>query len=138
HMSHMLYTWLTGRGYQVEAVGSGEEVISILHSSPPDLLLLDILMPGLNGLQVLDYLRDLALDTAVIMITALNSEQAAIETLRRGADDYLRKPFEPRELQAVLERASARLELRRQNSVLRRQLETELASRREVGGVSPQ
>jgi serine phosphatase RsbU (regulator of sigma subunit) len=66
------------------------------------------------------------------MTTAFGSEQIAIEALRRGADDYLRKPFEPHELRAVVERTASRLLLRRQNEELRRQLDAELARAGEI------
>jgi phosphoserine phosphatase RsbU/P len=125
---------LTTRGYQVTAAANGEEALRLLADDPFDLLFLDVSMPGIGGLEVLDTVRERALDLAVIMMTAFGSEQVAIEALRRGADDYLRKPFERNEFHATLDRTVRRLELSRQNAWLqaqlddqRRQLEAELA-----------
>jgi sigma-B regulation protein RsbU (phosphoserine phosphatase) len=110
-------------GYGVDAAADGDEALARVAAWQPDLLFLDISMPGRDGLTVLDDLRGARLDLAVVMTTAFGSEGVAIEALRRGADDYLRKPFEPAELQAVLARTVERLELSRQNAALRRQLD---------------
>ena len=125
---------LRARGYEVDAVGSGEEALEKIEDFRPDLVFLDVSMPGIDGLEVLERMRGRGLDLAVIMMTAFGTEEVAVEALRRGADDYLRKPFEQIEFQTVLDRTVRRLELGRQNEVLRsqldekrRQLEAELA-----------
>ncbi len=125
---------LRARGYEVDAVGSGEEALEKIENFRPDLVFLDVSMPGIDGLEVLERMRGRGLDLAVIMMTAFGTEEVAVEALRRGADDYLRKPFEQIEFQTVLDRTVRRLELGRQNEVLRsqldekrRQLEAELA-----------
>ena len=132
-MRALIQTWLGERSYSVAVLESGEEAVVELERNPPDLLFLDILMPGINGLQVLELIRDSALETSVVLTTAFGSEAVAIDALRRGADDYLRKPFTQREFQTTLERNVARFMLRRQNILLqqqldekRKQLETEL------------
>jgi sigma-B regulation protein RsbU (phosphoserine phosphatase) len=84
---------------------------------------LDVSMPGIGGLAVLAELRARGLDLAVIMMTAFGSESVAIEALRHGADDYLRKPFDRNEFGAVLDRTVRRLELSRLNARLRAELE---------------
>ncbi|MEO7908241.1 MAG: SpoIIE family protein phosphatase [Roseiflexaceae bacterium] len=120
----LLTMWLETRGYQVATAASGEEALAQLESvARPDLMFLDVLLPGINGLQVLDLIRDEVGDMAVILTTAFGSEPVAINALRRGADDYLSKPFDTREFQAVLQRTVERLRLRRQNAVLRAQLD---------------
>jgi DNA-binding response OmpR family regulator len=85
-------------------------------------VLLDVSMPGMDGLEVLERVREQQLDIAVIMSTAFGSKRVAIDALRKGADDYLRKPFEPTELRAVVDRTASRLFLRRENAALQRQL----------------
>jgi serine phosphatase RsbU (regulator of sigma subunit) len=108
----------------VETAASGEDVLMRFESgAPPDLMFLDVLLPGINGLQLLDLLRDQVDDMAIILTTAFGSEPVAINALRRGADDYLPKPFDTREFQAVLQRMLDRLRLRRQNVALRAQLD---------------
>lgn len=123
---------LKTRGFDVDSATNGEDALRRVVNGHPDLVFLDVSMPGMSGLDVLQHLRSQELDLAVIMMTAFGSEEIAVEALRQGADDYLRKPFEPREFQAVLERTVARLELTRQNTFLRRQLEAELARAAEV------
>lgn len=128
-INRLLKTRLTTRGYQVDTAANGEEALARLADTTPDLLFLDVSMPGIGGLEVLDQIRARQLDMAVIMTTAFGSEQIAIDALRRGADDYLRKPFETSEFRSVLERTVTRLTLSRQNAVLRRQLD---AKRRQL------
>lgn len=138
-ISRLLRVRLASRGYQVEEASSGDQALARLEEVRPDLIFLDVSMPGISGLEVLGEVRTRAMDVAVIMMTAFGSEEVAIEALRRGADDYLRKPFEPREFQAVLGRTVTRLSLSRHNAILRRQLdekrrqlEAELARAAEV------
>jgi serine phosphatase RsbU (regulator of sigma subunit)/HPt (histidine-containing phosphotransfer) domain-containing protein len=120
----LLTIWLETRGYQVATAASGEDALARLESvAPPDLMFLDVLLPGINGLQVLDLMRDQVHDMAVILTTAFGSEPVAINALRRGADDYLPKPFDTREFQTVLQRTVDRMRLRRQNTALRAQLD---------------
>ncbi len=133
-INRLLQLRLAGRGLSVQAAYSGEEALAQVSAEQPDIVFLDVSLPGMSGLEVLEQVRASALDMAVIMTTAFGSEQVATDALRRGADDYLRKPFEPQEFQAVLDRTMKRLQLSRQNAALRRaldekrlQLEMELA-----------
>lgn len=122
-INRLLRTRLSARGYEVATATTGEEALAILSDSPIDLIFLDVALPGISGLQTLTEVRQRRLDTAVIMTTAFGSEQVAVEALRQGADDYLRKPFASDEFRRVLERTVQRLELKRQNRLLRQQLE---------------
>ncbi|MEN9203944.1 MAG: SpoIIE family protein phosphatase [Thermostichus sp. DG02_1_bins_55] len=139
-INRLLCRWLEASGFQVQGVLSGEVALAYLQACTPaddrsflpDLVFLDVLMPGISGLQVLQHIRQQQWDMAVIMTTAFGSEQVAIEALRQGADDYLRKPFDPQEFQTVLQRTIARVELHRQNAALRRQLQIELARAAEI------
>lgn len=123
---------LKNRGYQVISAGDGEQALALIRSAAPDLLYLDVAMPKVGGLQVLEEVRRDKLDIAVIMMTAFGSESIAVEAMRHGADDYLPKPFEPVGFEAVLERAVRRLLLTRQNVVLRRRLDLEMAQAAQV------
>ncbi len=139
-INRVLCQWLGTSGFQVQGVASGEGALACLQANLcqddptflPDLVFLDVLMPGIGGLEVLRHIRQQQWDMAVIMTTAFGSEQVAIDALRQGADDYLRKPFDPQEFQTVLQRTIARVELRRQNAALRRQLHIELARAAEI------
>ncbi len=130
---------LSALGHDVVSAPSGEEALERLANLRPDLILLDVSMPGIGGLEVLAKIRARRLNLAVIMMTAYGTEEVAIEALRQGADDYLRKPFKPAEFQTVLNRTISRLLLGRQNEALRhqldekrRQLEAELTRAAEV------
>jgi serine phosphatase RsbU (regulator of sigma subunit) len=135
----LLQTRLQLRGLKVLSAQNGQEALAVLDSTRVDLIMLDVSMPVMGGMEVLTEVRARELDIAIVMTTAFGSEQIAIEALRRGADDYLRKPFESAELKAVLDRTIDRLRLHRQNALLldrldrhRRALEAELARAGEV------
>jgi serine phosphatase RsbU (regulator of sigma subunit) len=131
-INRLLQVRLRNLGYTVSSATNGEEALAAISADPPDLMLLDVSMPGIGGLEVLEVVRAQQLDIAVIMSTAFGSERVAIDALRRGANDYLRKPFEPEEFRAVVDRTVEQLYLRRQNRALRSRLEAEL---RQAAGI---
>jgi phosphoserine phosphatase RsbU/P len=126
-INRLLQVRLKSHGFaHVGSARDGQEALDAIAAAPPDLMLLAVSMPGIGGLEVLEHVRAEQLDIAVIMTTAFGSEGVAIDALRRGADDYLRKPFEPEEFRAVVDRTTARLYLQRQNRALRQRLDAEL------------
>lgn len=131
-INRLMQVRLRSQGYDVVSAASGDEALARLDEIEPDLMLVDVSMPGASGLDVLDRVRADGRDIAVIMATAFGSERVAIDALRRGADDYLHKPFEPDEFRTVVERTTSRLLLRRQNRTLRRELLAELRRAAEV------
>ena len=102
---------LEQEGFGVRAVASGEEALAHVEADPPDLVVLDVMLPGIDGFKVLRRLRGTGCTVPVIMLTARDEDVDKIVGLELGADDYLAKPFNPREL-------SARI-----RAVLRRQAE---------------
>jgi DNA-binding response OmpR family regulator len=102
---------LQGSGYRVFSADDGRAAIRTLYQVRPDLVLLDVVMPELDGWKTLDLIRQIS-DVPVIMLTARNSEIERVRGLRSGADDYLGKPFGAGELtariEAVLRRARTR------------------------------
>src|SRR5947208_12261441 len=103
---------LLGRaGLSVEEAPDGRAGLRALHSSPPDLVVLDVSMPELDGWQTLERIRDLS-DVPVLMLTARGEELERVRGLQAGADDYVTKPFGRQELvarvQALLRRSAAR------------------------------
>ena len=102
---------LERRGYQVLTAQDGEEGLARIFATHPDLVLLDLLLPGLNGLEVLRELRQepSTRDLPVLLLTARGAEMDKLLGFERGADDYITKPFSPREViarvEAVLRRA---------------------------------
>ena len=97
-------------GYQVTLAGSGEEALAAVAAAVPDLVVLDLMLPGVDGLEVCRRLRRTSA-VPVVMLTALGEEENRIAGLQLGADDYVTKPFSPRELalrvSSVLRRANA-------------------------------
>jgi DNA-binding NtrC family response regulator len=117
--------------YSVTEASGVEEARKLVPSARPDLILLDINLPGISGL---DYLRELAAaedGRPVVMITAHGSERTAVEAIKAGAYDYLAKPFEVDELRLVVKNALETSKLRRENEKLRAELEAV----RGVGGL---
>ena len=96
---------LVDAGFVIAAAGSGEEALDILHKQTFDLVLLDMIMPGLGGQEILPLLKRQAPRTRVIMITAFATVDNAVEAMRRGADDYLTKPFKVDELLTAVRRS---------------------------------
>jgi len=89
---------LSRNGYQVSAVSSGEEALKSIHKSPPDLVLLDLMLPGLDGLDVCKAVRNDSRTALIpiIILTARGEESDIVVGLELGADDYITKPFSPR------------------------------------------
>ncbi|HEU4367240.1 MAG TPA: response regulator [Methylomirabilota bacterium] len=86
--------YFSEQGYGVETAGGGEEALALVQKSPPDLVLLDVRMQGLDGVETLRRLRALAPQVSVIMVTANEDVGLARETLKLGALDYVAKPFD--------------------------------------------
>jgi serine phosphatase RsbU (regulator of sigma subunit)/HPt (histidine-containing phosphotransfer) domain-containing protein len=131
-MRLLLNAWLEPLGHPVSMVPDGESALEWLQHSMADVLFLDLAMSGMNGLEVLTHIRENEFDVAVVLTTASGSEDVAIAALRIGADDYLRKPFNNYDLQAVLDRAMRKLSLARRNKTLQRQLGVELSRAAEL------
>jgi signal transduction histidine kinase len=100
--------------FVVDQAESGEEAMEKIRRQPPDILLLDHKMPGISGLEVLDQLADMQTDMLTIMITAYASIETAVSATKRGAYDFLAKPFTPDELKSTIRKTAARLILAKQ------------------------
>ncbi len=107
-ITEVVRTYLEHDGYTVFVAETGEEALAAAQRLEPDLVVLDLMLPDLPGEEVARSLREVS-DVAIIMLTAKASEDERVAGLRLGADDYLAKPFSPRELvarvEAVLRRA---------------------------------
>jgi DNA-binding NtrC family response regulator len=121
---------LTTFGYNITEAGSAEAARALLKQHEPDLLLLDVNLPGMSGL---DFLRELKTSNGngplVIIVTAHGSERMAVEAVKAGAYDYLSKPFELDDLRLVVKNAAETVQLRRENYSLRRRIEVERSQR---------
>ncbi len=102
--------YLTRAGYTVDAVAAGDAAIERYVEAPADLVLLDLMLPGLGGFEVCRRLRSIRRDLPVVMVTARGQEHERVQGLQHGADDYVTKPFSLRELElrvrSVLRRTS--------------------------------
>jgi DNA-binding response OmpR family regulator len=94
---------LRAEGYRVQALKTGEEALALARQEPPALILLDVMLPGISGMEVCQQLRAARIATPVLMLTAMGTVQDRVAGLRCGADDYLTKPFAFEELLARIE-----------------------------------
>jgi DNA-binding NtrC family response regulator len=109
---------LESMGYEVSTAADGRECLAVLAKQVPHLILLDIEMPGLNGLDVLKELRNREIDIPVLMITAYGTVERAVQAMKAGAYDFIPKPFEPDHLSLIVQRALERDRLKREVEVL--------------------
>ena len=98
-LAEMLGIVLTGAGYEVDLVGRGDEVMPLFVAQNPDLILLDVMLPGLNGVEVCKLIREKSM-VPIVMLSAKGDKQDVVAGLEAGADDYMVKPFDPSELVA--------------------------------------
>jgi two-component system NtrC family response regulator len=122
---------LAQAGYEVTSAADGEAALTRFRDERPDVVISDVKMPGLDGLALLARITAMAPDTPVVMITAQGTVETAVEAMKRGAFDFLTKPFPGEKLRLTLERARELARLRRENRELRREVE----GRRGVGGL---
>ena len=103
-MRQSLGGWLERDGHEVETAANGEEALERINDTRFDILLIDIRMEGMSGLELLKRVKEDDPDVAVVMITAYGSIPTAIEAMKNGAHDYLLKPFDPGELSVLIEK----------------------------------
>ena len=96
---------LSRAGYQVQKASRGDEALDILNKNSVDIVLLDLKMPGMDGMEVLERIRRLSETIQVIVITGYATVETAIEAMKQGAYDFIPKPFEPDQLRIVVNRA---------------------------------
>ena len=108
-VAEVVRSYLAHAGFDVDHAADGPTALAVAARTRPDLVVLDLMLPGLSGLEVCERLRSTRPDLAVVMLTALGEESDRVVGLESGADDYLVKPFSPRELvlrvQSVLRRS---------------------------------
>src|SRR5512137_1304945 len=122
-MRELLAIVLRREGYEVLLAETGKAAVSMLEREPVDLLISDIKMPDLSGVEVLRAAKQIDKDILGIMITAFASTESAVEALRIGAYDYLSKPFDVDELKIKVRNALERKRLGQENVLLKRALQ---------------
>ncbi len=117
-----LVAWFKKSGYDVDGADGGRNALDVVDRKDYDFIFLDIMMPDVNGLEVLDYVKANCPYSMVVMITAYGSIKTAVDAMKRGACDYLTKPFEPDELACLLERLLQQKRTLDENVILREQV----------------
>ncbi|MEN8227576.1 MAG: sigma-54 dependent transcriptional regulator [Bacteroidota bacterium] len=114
-----LYNWFIEDGYEVDCAENAKQALSILESKKMDIILADIKMPGMDGLEMHRRIRSLNKDSIVIIMTAFASVTTAVQALKDGAYDYITKPFDPDDLSHLIRNASSQISLKEENEALR-------------------
>ena len=107
-MRNLLTGVLTDAGYEVKAVSTGEKAVGEIKEDDYDVVITDLKMPGMNGLEVIKEAKQINADICIIAITAYPSVKSAVEAMREGAYDYITKPFDIEEIRLVVRRAAER------------------------------
>jgi putative two-component system response regulator len=127
---------LSGEGYRCEEANDAEQVPNTLETSPIALVILDIKMPGKSGIELLPEIKAGYPDTAVIMATAVNDINVAIQCLKQGADDYICKPFNLEEVclavQGALEKRRLKLQIREYQQFLEEKVEEQMIEMKKI------
>ena len=118
-------TFLKRDGYEVEVAASGEEALALVESFGPDVILTDVKMPKMGGLDLLATLKAKGIDSTVIVMSAYGNVDLALEAMKAGAYDYIQKPFKAEEVLLTLRKAEERESLRRENRALRQEIRKE-------------
>ncbi len=121
----VLRTLLRRHGYEVETAPTGEEALGLVDSFGPDVVLTDVRMPKMGGLDLLATLKAKGNEATVIVMSAYGNMDLAIEAMKGGAYDYVQKPFKPDEIVLALRKAEERESLRRENRALRDEIRKE-------------
>ncbi len=129
----MLQTLLTGWGYDISEAGDGSTAIAMVHEGAYDLILMDIRMIKVSGLEALGEIKAFNPAIPIIIMTAYSSVDTAVEALKKGAYDYLTKPLDFDELRFAMERAMDHRNLREENRQLRESLEGKFDRRNIIG-----
>jgi DNA-binding NtrC family response regulator len=132
-----LVTLLEKKGYQVRGAGTGEDALEQLAAAAADLVLTDLKMPGIGGIEFIRRLKAKWPDTEVVVMTAYGSIDTAVEAMRYGAYDYLTKPVDRERFPVVVEKALERHVLATENKHLRDRLETRMRFDQMVGDSEP-
>ena len=123
---------LQADGCRILEAADGEQALAAYRHTPPDLILLDIILPRRDGLDILREIRAQDQVTGIIMVSALTSERMTIDAMLAGADDYISKPFPLREMRVRIRQVLEKATLRRENAVLQAELNRANARIREL------
>jgi DNA-binding NtrC family response regulator len=117
-----LFSWFTEDGFRVECAENARRALSMLESDQFDIILADIKMPGMDGLEMLRRIKSLKSDSIVIVMTAFATVDTAVKALKDGAFDYVTKPFDPDDLTHLIRNATKQISLSEENETLKKKL----------------
>ena len=133
-LRRMLADALVAKGHEVEVARNGNSAIEKTKEAHYDLVLTDLRLPEMDGLQVLEAVKENSPETQVIVMTAYGTVETAVEAMRKGAYDFLTKPFDPDHLSVLIDRALENRRLLAENSLLRQELADKIGYNRIIGG----
>src|SRR3984885_6671462 len=136
-MREILETLLTREGYDVRLASSGAEGLELARAIPFDAAIVDIMMPGIDGIATLDELKRIDEDLAVLIITAYGSIESVVSAMKAGAFDYITKPFKNEEVMVVVRNAMERRRLVNENRTLRQNIQERYHKFANIIGRSP-
>ncbi len=136
-MRWVLSKALKRKGFSVDLARDGEEALALINANAYDLAILDIKMPGLTGLDLLDKVREMKSDLLVVIMTAEASMKNAIEAMKRGAYDYITKPFDLDVIDAIIEKIDKAREMTSQVTMLKEELKDRYQLEKTIIGNSP-
>ena len=114
-MLKSLEAWLTDEGFLVRTAENGMDALRLIRELKPDVIVLDIKMPGMDGVTLLKKIKEVDSELPVIMITAYGTIENAVESMKEGAFDFLTKPFPPEKLSHMLKLVLEHQHLKREN-----------------------
>ncbi|MDD5287422.1 MAG: sigma-54 dependent transcriptional regulator [Desulfuromonadaceae bacterium] len=136
-MRWVLSKALKRKGFEVDLASDGNQALELIKDNCYDLAILDIKMPGINGLDLLDKVRELKSDLLVVIMTAEASMKNAVEAMKRGAYDYITKPFDLDVIDAIIEKVVRARDIRGQVKTLRQELKERYQVEKNIVGNSP-
>jgi DNA-binding NtrC family response regulator len=116
--------WFTEDGYRVECAENAKKALSILESDAFDIILTDLKMPGMDGLELLQRIKTLNKDSIIIVMTAFATVDTAVKALKEGAFDYVTKPFDPDDLSHLIRNATKQISLAQENETLKKRVDS--------------
>src|SRR5215204_1330772 len=131
-LSELVRTW----GFTTDAAADGQEALDKITAFRPSIIISDLVMPRMGGLDLLRALKDDGGEFTVVILTAQGTVETAVEAIKEGAYDYLTKPIEPQRLKILLDKIVERQDTRREVKVLRRQLRDHGTFGRMIGSSS--
>lgn len=136
-MRDFLAIMLKKEGHEVVTAENGADALKAVHAEIFDLVITDVKMPGVSGIDVLKMIKEISPETVVIMITAFATAETAVEAMKLGAYDYITKPFKIDEIKLIIQKALEKRRLRKENILLKREIKSKAGFENFIGKSEP-